>query len=344
MILSTPEENRTCMVKVVYFSNEPMSFTRDQEKQLLGLLLPKESPGGRLKDFLLKWYGPTLTILGVIGVLVTALAYFVKPDVAALKESVDGIHRDVARMDAALIKVDARIDTVFGQMVQRLLTTPTTPANSPKAKQDAFDRNIRKVPIVLAVARDSNVKIPRDELRTVGARLNELVKEQPELSPVAWETMAAVLNYNSEQVTPPNIEWRGPAPDVLPQGTPGLYGQTELKGAKYYVSPGLVPLKQGSTLLPLRTEGEVDRALEERGRTEWPQYGKLVGNDETTVVLDKLHARNYVFEHVRIVYGGGRTVLENVTFTDCTFELIKTSRTLEFSNLLLTENTFNFGI
>jgi hypothetical protein len=54
--------------------------------------------------------------------------------------------------------------------------------------------------------------------------------------------------------------------------------------------------------------------------------------------------RNVVLKHLRIVYGGGKTVLENVTFIDCTFDLIRTKRTVELSDILLKEQAINFGI
>jgi hypothetical protein len=83
--------------------------------------------------------------------------------------------------------------------------------------------------------------------------------------------------------------------------------------------------------------------MQTHGITKWPEFSMVVGSDDSTVVLDNLYVRNVVFKHIRIIYGGGRTVLENVTFVDCTFDLVKTKRTIEFSDLLLDKQAISFG-
>ena len=70
----------------------------------------------------------------------------------------------------------------------------------------------------------------------------------------------------------------------------------------------------------------------------------IVGKDGSTVVLDELHARNVVFKHIRIIYGGGPTVLENVVFVNCTFDLIRSARTLQLTDVLLKEPVISFGL
>lgn len=111
-----------------------------------------------------------------------------------------------------------------------------------------------------------------------------------------------------------------------------------------YASKADTDLRRAALLIPLRIEEGAYQREEGKGRTTWPEFGMLVGADDSTVVLDKLHVRNVVPKHIRIVYGGGQVILENVTFIDCTFDLIRTQRTVELSDVLLKEQVIDFGI
>jgi len=98
-------------------------------------------------------------------------------------------------------------------------------------------------------------------------------------------------------------------------------------------------------------EGELmfDPHLEEvvysAGISSWPGDLMVVGSGDSTIVLDKLHLRNVTLKHPHVVYGGDRTVLENVRFVDCSFSLARTKRTVELTDSILRDQGIkSFGL
>lgn len=71
-----------------------------------------------------------------------------------------------------------------------------------------------------------------------------------------------------------------------------------------------------------------------------PQYFRFV--DGEIPPLDGAYLKNVVFENVHIVYSGGRTLLENVMFLNCSFDLSFNRQTGKFADLLLTTKEVTF--
>jgi hypothetical protein len=355
-------EDTNIAAPVVYLHQEDMSFNSKEEVELRKLLEPSKSRTQRAKKFVLEWYGPTAGILGVLAALITGLYFFVKPDVSELRTSIENIHKDINRVDADIkttnVRIDAvvnqansRIDSVLSQALDKVLgaATKTLPPGRRQDKgtpqDDAALRNdLGKIRAVLVLATESDARLGRERTMAIGAELKRIADSQPELSSVAWDTMASLLRYSSVTATVPAIRWLGPIKEPSPHGFPGLLGLVEMKGVERYGSETRLPLRSGSCLLPLRTEDDVYRRLEKSGINQSPEIVMVVGSADSTIVLDKLHIRNVILKHVRVVYGGEKTVLENVSFVDCTFELVRSQRTTELTNLLLTEQSVNFGL
>lgn len=208
--------------EIVYSPEEPMPLSKDEEARLRKLVEEPTSFRHRAKKFALDWYGPTLGILSVIATLVTALYFFVKPDVTALNASVEGLHRDIGRIDDEIKSANARIDTVLSQSNNRIdtvlnqamdkalgavsrpsPTAPTLPKNHGGIPQDdaSLRNGLNKIRAVLDLATASSTKLGHERILAVSTTLKDVSKSEPELSPVAWDTMASLLHYNSTQNT-----------------------------------------------------------------------------------------------------------------------------------------------
>jgi len=256
-------------------------------------------------------------------------------------------------LDAEFADTNKRIDGVMSQAIDKALAAMSRPSggsgkvlNQGGAPHDdaMLLDNVHRIKAALALASESDLKIGRERIIAVAARLNDLSQSEPQLSPVAWETMAELLRYNSENTPVPDVRWIGPAPELV-NGFPGLFGLTEMKNVQYFVSTSRVPIDRAAQILPLRTE-EMVRAYEKsRGVSSWPEDVLVVGSGDSIIVLDKLHLRNVTLKHLHIVYGGDRTVLENVRFSDCTFSLARTKRTVELTDSLLRDQGIrSFGL
>jgi hypothetical protein len=137
-------------------------------------------------------------------------------------------------------------------------------------------------------------------------------------------------------VTPVPSEWVGP-PVGMPTfpGFPGLFGLMELNNVQLFGSARRVPLDLASRALTFNSEAAAVERVKSMGYSTWPEFEMIVGGDGSNIVLDKLHLRNVVLKHMNVVYGGGLTHLENVTFLDCTFQFVQTELAIQLSDLIL---------
>jgi hypothetical protein len=141
-----------------------------------------------------------------------------------------------------------------------------------------------------------------------------------------------MLDYSSS-ATPSPTQWVGRAQKF--PGYPGMFGLTEMKDVQVFGSPTRVPLDYASRVITLRGEQKAVELLRSMGFATCPEFEMIVGGDSSNIVLDKMHLRNVILKHMKVVYGGGEAKLENVTFVDCTFDFERTERTTELSDLLL---------
>jgi hypothetical protein len=149
-----------------------------------------------------------------------------------------------------------------------------------------------------------------------------------------------MLDYSSA-VTPLPSRWIGPAPEV--PGYKGLFGLTEMTNVRVFGSQKRVPLDVASRFTTFSAEEEIVELLRSRGYSTWPEFEMIVGGDGSNIVLDKMHLRNVVLKHMHVVYGGDVTVLENVTFIDCTFDFVRTERAIELGDLIIKREAVTLG-
>jgi len=320
----------------VIYSEDAMGFTQDQENSLLKLLERPKTIAGLITKGIQDWATPIVAILGLGATLIVGLHYFVMPDLSALTEGVKGIHGDITRIDDDVKNANSRIDTLLNQALQRAF--PAIPAPTKYRNQDYIRDGISKVQLVVAMAKDSDTILDKKEMEATSRRLVEATQADPNLAEVAWSATGSMLDYSSSltRPLPLPVKWLGPAPEL--PGFPGLFGLTEMKNVQEFVSEVRVPLARASRLISLSAEQKTVEFLMSRGISEWPEFEKVVGGDGSNIVLDKLHLRNVVLEHINVVYGGGEAQLENVSFVDCTFKtvtFVRSERTIQLSKLVL---------
>jgi hypothetical protein len=57
--------------------------------------------------------------------------------------------------------------------------------------------------------------------------------------------------------------------------------------------------------------------------------------DGGRMTIDGMDIKNVVFRNVEIIYNGGQIILANVTFVNCTFKMVRTSKAQELASTLL---------
>jgi hypothetical protein len=180
---------------------------------------------------------------------------------------------------------------------------------------------------VLLDARKRSIKLPADVVQQVAQSFIQAAKKEPG----AWATANDFLDYrsflnaglapaifNTRQANFGNFRVQFTA-SKLPGSTEG-----EL-GVLYSASEELVPRTQSALFIEIGNEGEVVRA---------PRQFVIEGKG-FNIVLDGHHIRNAIVRDATITYRGGRLILENVYFVNCTFELKNTPNGEQFADSFL---------
>jgi hypothetical protein len=158
----------------------------------------------------------------------------------------------------------------------------------------------------------------------------------------AWRVTALTVDYTSANATQ-NVDWIGPV-EPFENGFHGLFGITEMAHVRIFGSKSRVPLQQATLVTTFRIESSLLKAFADRGYTTFPEFSMLVGQSGSNIVLDNLHMRNVVVKNISVSYGGGRALLENVSFIDCKFHMVESQGAVLFSKQLLDSDSRNITL
>jgi hypothetical protein len=169
--------------------------------------------------------------------------------------------------------------------------------------------------------------------RESGVHLNEtLVSETSQrflgsdAQPAAWNALMASLSYKSflkaSSVHPTTYE----KPEITTKYNVGTQvGGRRVEGVSVV---GIVPAEKAARLNLIGVNENVKS-----------RYGnEFIFVDEGDVVLDGWQMKNVVFRNAHIVYKGGPTVMENVFFLNCTFEIVPQAGGRALASTLLVQN------
>jgi hypothetical protein len=200
---------------------------------------------------------------------------------------------------------------IAGLRLQQSAVNPTDP------------KDVSTVKNVLETAKAKKTKIDPIVVESVGKKFVEAGAHNPD----TWDVAMALVSYRSYLNSRPTFADRPIA--TSPQGTmTEIYDTQNIlnKGTSQMYSVGLGTPDNRAEFrhigLPDANEGHHN-----------PNAFLLF--DKTEVLLDNLYARNVIFENSHIVYKGGPVVLYNVTFVNCTFDVIRRNTGQEFAERIL---------
>jgi hypothetical protein len=218
---------------------------------------------------------------------------------------------------------------ISGLHLQQSAGNPTIPRDVAEAKK------------VLETAKAKNVKIDANIVENVGKRFVEAGIGNEEV----WSAALAFVGYRSFLNSRPNDAVNSTA--LPPQGT-----------ENYTMGPNILNFPEakiysfGSRLSPTDStyQAPADRAAfrpigtpdANEGHVHTNSFLLIAGAD---LVLDNLYARNVVVENSHVTYRGGPLILSNVTFINCTFDVVRKPIGQEFAEKALASvPTFSLNI
>jgi hypothetical protein len=271
------------------------------------------------------------TVVSVGGLLAWFALYYVP---AKIDSQTKGISTDVASLktDVANVKTDTkRVNDTVGGLLKQLVESALSSLKATKKQSNKVANDqLEFVASIVARARDAGVNA--DTAIVVDAGKNTLqLTNNPELRVAALKTAQQLLDYRSF-LTP----------------TPPLPELTKADLARFW-STGTLPFTVTSVTFYSWTTSPNNMALFEtfqdarnRNASGGPSLISLNGKGGE-LQIDQHRARNVIFNHLRIVYRGGRVDLQNVYFVDCTFDVSTGSpEALRFARTLVTSSPANF--
>jgi hypothetical protein len=224
----------------------------------------------------------------------------------SLNGRLTGIERDVAHIGSALADLQ----------LKRASQNISNPKSVPEVKQ------------VLADAKNGRIKIPSTTVASEGSKFIEAAIANPD----AWSAALAFLEYRSF-LNPGlvSLDVKHALEDknigtAYSQWTPtGESGTTAL--LKAY---GSAPLVEGAVMTPI--------GFVTRGASHGNKFIVLYDGD---VVLDNTEFKHVIISGAHVIWGGRATILQDVYFINCTFDLPKT-RGQSLATAILDNTSVNF--
>jgi hypothetical protein len=200
--------------------------------------------------------------------------------------------------------------SIAGAKVKQVGSNPTNPENIAEAKN------------ILKVAASNNTKIDPGIVKDVGTQFVEAAQKDP----AAWGAALAFLNYRTFINTRPSLP-----------GTPFLVTPEELRS--YDIPDNILNHEEaqvshaGVAPQPNAAQLHALNAPDLNAKFQLGNAFLIIGT--ARLLLDNIYMKNIIVENSHVIYRGGPFVLENVTFVNCTFEVVQRPSGVEFAEKLL---------
>lgn len=207
--------------------------------------------------------------------------------------------------------------TLIPQRLSQAATDPTNP------------NNIKEVKGVLSTAKKKDIRIDPNIIKDTANKFIAVTDTQP----MAWQAVSQYMDYRSFLNT---------------SLAPSLAELAPIKySAKYEFFIRALSTKAEVTwkIRPGPTDSKNTARLEVLGTSNPTNYGaELIGIEGKgfAVMLDNVHMKNVVIKGLDVEYNGGRVLLENVYFVNCTFHLKLTPKSRELGKAILASTAVTF--
>jgi hypothetical protein len=205
--------------------------------------------------------------------------------------------------------------------LNKLEAAPYIAVLKQSAENPTNPKSIQETKQALKEAKGTKARIPPEVVKETGAKFMEASQNNSD----AWDATLSFLDYRSflNQSTEPQLTHPLTLSDVEQH-----YFLTNFSNHKPRFSVyGHAPIAQAARLNLI---GKAE-PLEPYGHA----YVLLEGD---SVIIDDLEMKNVVFRNVHIIYLGGRFIMENVYFINCTFEIVRQTNGQNFARAVLNSN------
>jgi len=280
-----------------------------------------------------KWLGQVASAVVVFGAIISVIIYVAHSETSDVRHDVAGLKDDINTVKTELKSTNDRIDQVLSQALLKLL-----PASGAKGKPTA--QNLIQGQEIITIAKSVNAKLQPSALEQYGDSVLALSKD-PSLSPIAWRSVTQAVTYRSLL----NADFTPKPTDLTPwpendsyrtsvNSQPDETTSTPSWSFAVYWGGGYVAEQQSARLEVL--------AHSQRHGSRVAFFVLEGGRD--FIVLDGMYMRDVIIRNARVIYRGGAVKLENVSFVNCTFELLESQPTRRFSETMLQTTSINFSI
>lgn len=266
-----------------------------------------------IHNFLTKWVVPAGAVAVLFVSLFSGIKYIIKAEVAGLRGDVDTLKSNVAALTIDLAgknqATNQRIDGLLKDALERAF--PRTIANKAEVKG-----SFKHVVDLLQIAKAENIKLDPELLARYGKQVVGL-SEEPAISDSAQQTLASLLDYRSFL----NADF-----------VPSLNQLTPATGkSKYRSSVSVLPNPEHPEWAPAFKVSyaggyatPTKSARLESLKNPQPEGSEfaffVIDGGMDALVLDDAYMKNVIIRNSAVVYSGGRVLLENVYFVNCTFK------------------------
>jgi hypothetical protein len=262
------------------------------------------------------WVSPTLQI---VIALIAVTIY--------IEHRFSGVSDRLLKVEQAVRTLGNSQNEPLKSIIHDLLAVAANPDTAPATAAKATD----SANVLLVALRDKKDQADQQFFASTVSTLNDISKKrlEPEVVNASFKVRTSLADYRSALVPTPaaiganvwHIYKVSNAITIFPN-TPVIGGNLELSG----VSGDAVVV------------GKLDPRVHLDSPPGLPKFdGTLFQNGQQT--LDGIEWVNVIFYNMRIRYNGGKLILRNVTFVNCTFDVAPTTRGAQVADYAALQQT-----
>jgi hypothetical protein len=225
-------------------------------------------------------------------------------------------------------KLTERMTGVESKLEIIILRSASTRPNDPASQQDVVQ--------TLEIATDS--RIPKRIIVETGKSFVQAAS----LDSGAWSVALRLVDYrsriNAKEFTPPDHIKVVPKDSIKPM-IPIKTGPNDHRSPMFSAAGRTLPAAEASYL---KWEGKADPIYKTGYGAEYFIIDGIGTQD--SIALDGATLRNVIFKNMVIIYDGGPLTMQNVTFENCTFQVIHSDHGVLFANSLLENNANSLAL
>jgi hypothetical protein len=301
----------------------------DRVEKLTGRVTALEKSPARARKG--KWDTPVIVatvisslaiLIAAIGLPVTILSFVephlqrdlsndVKLEVASeLKE----LQPQINEMSGNIKEIKGKLE-VLDPLIQELITKHFTDAANLTPKE--LLARLPELKQIVSTAQQGGIKVQPSVIKQVGTKLVDVGAKNTSSWTVAMDFLAYRSLINVEFAPPPFWSVLVPVKDYT------VYSAPPTAGPMY--NEGRVPIEKAAVYSPLEMKTNVDK-------TEGDRRLVITGG---VIPLDGYQMKHITFKDAKITYRGGKTIMEDVLFINCTFDIVQQAPGQSFARSLL---------